>query len=81
MARRALEAVEEAHRLLIERLLPHEYAEEHELYPALAPTLGGPEATAAMSRAHTERERLSRRIATHLQLAGASPPSKRMTRI
>ncbi|MEU2308717.1 heavy metal translocating P-type ATPase [Streptomyces misionensis] len=68
----ALEAVEETHRLLVERLLPHEYAEEHELYPALSPTLGGPEATATMSRAHTEIERLSRRIATHLQLAHAS---------
>ncbi len=67
----ALAAVEETHRLLSERLLPHEYAEEHELYPALAPTLGGPEATATMSRAHTEIERLSRRIATHLQLAHA----------
>ncbi|MEV5875440.1 heavy metal translocating P-type ATPase [Streptomyces sp. NPDC052101] len=67
----ALAAVEETHRLLTERLLPHEHAEEHELYPALAPTLGGPEATATMSRAHTEIERLSRRIATHLQLARA----------
>ncbi|MFF2201505.1 heavy metal translocating P-type ATPase [Streptomyces sp. NPDC058145] len=67
----ALGAVEETHRLLTERLLPHEYAEEHQLYPALAPTLGGPEATATMSRAHTEIERLSRRIATHLQLAHA----------
>lgn len=67
----ALAAVEEAHRLLTERLLPHEYAEEHELYPALAPTLGGPESTATMSRAHTEIERLSRRIATHLRLAHA----------
>ncbi|MFJ9012775.1 heavy metal translocating P-type ATPase [Streptomyces canus] len=65
----ALAAVEESHHLLTERLLPHEYAEEHQLYPALAPTLGGPEATATMSRAHTEIERLSRRIATHLQLA------------
>ena len=67
----ALAAVGEAHRLLTERLLPHEYAEEHELYPALAPTLGGPEATATMSRAHTEIERLSRRIATHLALTEA----------
>ena len=67
----ALAAVEETHRLLTERLLPHEYAEEHELYPALAPTLGGVEATATMSRAHTEIERLSRRVATHLQLAHA----------
>ncbi|MFZ3566834.1 heavy metal translocating P-type ATPase [Streptomyces sp. BH097] len=68
-ASEALAAVEETHRLLSERLLPHEYAEEHHLYPALAPSLGGPEATATMSRAHTEIERLSRRIATHLQLA------------
>ncbi|MCX5190915.1 heavy metal translocating P-type ATPase [Streptomyces sp. NBC_00268] len=67
----ALAAVEEAYRLLTERLLPHEYAEEHQLYPALAPTLGGPEAMATMSRAHTEIERLSRRIATHLRLAHA----------
>ncbi|MET9119175.1 heavy metal translocating P-type ATPase [Streptomyces longwoodensis] len=65
----ALTAVEETHRLLVERLLPHEHAEERELYPALAPTLGGPEATATMSRAHTEIERLSRRIATHIELA------------
>ncbi|MET7542288.1 heavy metal translocating P-type ATPase [Streptomyces sp. NPDC005507] len=68
---KTLVAVEETHRLLTERLLPHEYAEEHQLYPALAPTLGGPEATATMSRAHTEIERLARRIATHLRLAHA----------
>ncbi|MEW2248923.1 heavy metal translocating P-type ATPase [Streptomyces sp. NPDC006975] len=68
---RALAAVEEAHRLLTERLLPHEYAEEHRLYPALAPALGGPEATSTMSRAHAEIERLSRRVATHLDLARA----------
>ncbi|MFR0354650.1 heavy metal translocating P-type ATPase [Streptomyces sediminimaris] len=67
----SLAAVREVHRLLTERLLPHEYAEEHELYPALAPTLGGPEATATMSRAHAEIERLARRIATHLTLTGA----------
>jgi heavy metal translocating P-type ATPase len=66
----ALAAVAEVHRLLTERLLPHEYAEEHELYPALAPTLGGPEATATMSRAHAEIDRLARRIATHLALSG-----------
>ncbi|MFB8754613.1 heavy metal translocating P-type ATPase [Streptomyces nigra] len=65
----ALATVEEVHRLLTQRLLPHEAAEEHRLYPALAPALGGPEATATMSRAHTEIERLSRRIATHLHLA------------
>ncbi|MET7479292.1 heavy metal translocating P-type ATPase [Streptomyces sp. NPDC005648] len=75
----ALTAVDEVHRLLTERLLPHEYAEEHQLYPALAPTLGGSEATATMSRAHTEIERLARRIETHLTLAGpdgALPPEQ-----
>lgn len=52
----ALAAVEESHHLLTERLLPHEYAEEHQLYPALTPSLGGPEATATMSRApHRDR--------------------------
>jgi hypothetical protein len=66
----SLAPVAEVHRLLTERLLPHEYAEEHQLYPALAPTLGGPEATATMSRAHAEIERLARRVATHLALAG-----------
>ncbi|MCF1645600.1 heavy metal translocating P-type ATPase [Streptomyces indiaensis] len=69
---RALTAVEETHRLLTERLLPHEHAEEHRLYPALAPALGGPEATATMSRAHAEIDRLSRRVATHLDLARAA---------
>ncbi|GAB2448906.1 heavy metal translocating P-type ATPase [Streptomyces incanus] len=67
----ALESVREVNRLLTERLLPHEYAEEHQLYPALGPALGGPEATATMSRAHVEIERLSGRVATHVALAEA----------
>jgi heavy metal translocating P-type ATPase len=69
---KALASVGEAHRLLTERLLPHEYAEEHQLYPALAPAHGGAESTATMSRAHAEIERLARRIATHLTLADAA---------
>ncbi|WP_182876427.1 heavy metal translocating P-type ATPase [Microbispora sp. H10670] len=69
---RALGAVREVDRLLTERLLPHEYAEEHELYPALAGPLGGGEATATMSRAHSEIDRLARRIGTHVRVAGAA---------
>ncbi|MFD1662098.1 heavy metal translocating P-type ATPase [Streptomyces caeni] len=65
---RALEAVREIHHLLTDRLLPHEHAEEQQLYPALNRQLG-PEATDTMSRAHSEIERLSRRIATHVRLA------------
>lgn len=67
----SLAAVREAHRLVTEQLLPHEYAEEHQLYPALDPTLSGPEATATMSRAHAEIERLARRIDVHLTLTEA----------
>ena len=64
-------AVEHVHRLLTDRLLPHEHAEEHQLYPALADSLGGPETTATMSRAHAEIDRLAGRIATHLTLTDA----------
>ena len=40
-------------------------------YPALADSLGGPETTATMSRAHAEIDRLAGRIATHLTLTDA----------
>ena len=59
-------AVRQAHRLLADQLLPHEHAEETELYPALAGALGGPEGTVTMSREHAEIERLARRLGRHL---------------
>jgi hypothetical protein len=59
-------AVRRAYRLLVERLLPHEHAEETELYPALTPVLGSPEGTVTMSRGHAEIERLIRRLGRHL---------------
>ena len=62
----ALAALRSAHTTLVERILPHERAEETQLYPALAAPLGGPEATAPMSRVHAEIERLTRRLGTHL---------------
>ncbi|WP_067901022.1 heavy metal translocating P-type ATPase [Nocardia vaccinii] len=64
-----LAAVEDAHRFLVEELLPHEQAEETELYPALAAPLGSREATATMSRTHAEIQRLSMRIGNHLRVA------------
>lgn len=67
----ALEAVTHAHRILTEQILPHEHAEENELYPALARPLGSGEATATMSRTHAEIQRLSDRIGTHVALAEA----------
>lgn len=41
-------------RFLVDDLLPHEMAEDRELYPEVARALGGAEATATMSRGHTE---------------------------
>ncbi|MFC3961556.1 heavy metal translocating P-type ATPase [Nocardia jiangsuensis] len=67
----ALAAIERAHTFLVGDLLPHERAEEQLLYPALAAPLGGPEATATMSRAHAEIQRLSARIGAHLDRAHA----------
>ncbi|MVU78308.1 heavy metal translocating P-type ATPase [Nocardia sp. ET3-3] len=64
-------ALEALYRFLVEDLLPHERAEETQLYPALAGPLGGSEATATMSRAHGEIQRLTTRIGTHLELVHA----------
>ncbi|MEO9140296.1 MAG: hemerythrin domain-containing protein, partial [Jatrophihabitans sp.] len=53
--------------------------EETQLYPALATTLGSPEATAPMSRVHAEIERLTRRLGTHLaqiDAAGSLDPGR-----
>ncbi|HEX8864195.1 MAG TPA: heavy metal translocating P-type ATPase, partial [Lentzea sp.] len=62
----AAEAVRYAHQLVTERLLPHERAEEHELYPALTREFDDQHATVPMSRGHAEIERLARRLGRHL---------------
>jgi heavy metal translocating P-type ATPase len=66
MTPEALDALHDAYTALVERILPHERAEENQLYPALVGPLGGPEATAPMSRTHAEIERLTRRLGRHL---------------
>lgn len=74
-----VESLAAVHALLAERILPHEEAEETQLYPALARPLGSNEATATMSRTHAEIKRLSDRIGTHLaeaQAAGAIQPDQ-----
>ncbi|QXV56481.1 heavy metal translocating P-type ATPase [Amycolatopsis sp. TNS106] len=63
------DAVRQAGKVLTERLLPHERAEEEQLYPAVAEVLGGPDSTATMSREHAEIERLIRRLRRHLDEA------------
>jgi soluble P-type ATPase len=75
----ALQAITAAHGLLTDRILPHERAEETQLYPALAHPLGTGEATATMSRTHAEIQRLSDRIGAQLALAqsaGAVAPDQ-----
>ena len=75
----ALESLVAAHALLTDRILPHERAEETQLYPALARPLGGGEATATMSRTHAEIQRLADRIGAHVglaQSAGAIQPDQ-----
>jgi hypothetical protein len=67
--RETMAAVQRVSQHLSQRILPHEHAEEHELYPALATPLGGREATATMSRMHGEIERLADRVGTHLRQA------------
>jgi phosphoglycolate phosphatase-like HAD superfamily hydrolase len=57
-----LAAVRRLHEWLSTELIPHERAEEEQLYPLMAPVLGGSEPTAAMSRAHVEIHHLVRRI-------------------
>ena len=64
-----IDALDRAHSFLTERLLPHEDAEQTQLYPALATPLGSTEATATMSRTHAEIQRLTDRIGNHLALA------------
>ena len=68
----ALRSLRETDQLLVERIEPHESAEESLLYPALGAPLGGDEATATMSRAHAEIHLLSARIAEHRRRADAA---------
>lgn len=65
----ALQSLMSIRSLLSDRILPHELAEETQLYPALARPLGSDEATATMSRTHAEIQRLSDRVMAHAGLA------------
>jgi hypothetical protein len=50
----------EVRRFLDDDLLPHEHAEERDLYPAVAPYVGGDETVVAARRQHTEVAHLAR---------------------
>ena len=58
----ALTVLQRARAFLDNDLLPHEAAEDTELYPMLAETLGGEDPTGTMSRGHAEIIHLARRL-------------------
>jgi heavy metal translocating P-type ATPase len=59
--------VEEIYRLLVEKVLPHNEAEDATLYPAVARMIGGDDPTAPMSRAHLEIAHMVRVLGRHLK--------------
>ena len=61
---------------LTDVLLPHEEAEDAELYPLMARVLGGAHRTSTMSRAHAEIAHLIRRVARLIDDIGAAPDSE-----
>jgi heavy metal translocating P-type ATPase len=70
----ALARARQAHQMLVDEVVPHEQAEERELYPALDRVLGSPEATTAMSRGHTEITHQARRLGQLLDDIGGGQP-------
>jgi hypothetical protein len=72
--------LEELRRLLDERLLPHEAADDSDLYPLVARVIGGAAPTAPMSRAHVEIRRLAgmlTRLVEELPERGPAPADVR----
>ena len=59
--------VEAVHRFLVEKLLPHNEAEDATMYPMVARLIGGDDPTAPMSRAHLEIAHMVRVLGRHLQ--------------
>ena len=72
-AAQALATLEALEAELREQLLPHESADDREVYPAIAEMLGGHDPLASMSRAHREIFRLHRRLAADLQVLRSTP--------
>ena len=60
----------------VTELIPHEEAEDTQLYPALAKTLGGADPTGTMSRAHVEISHLVRRLDRLLDGLGPEGPDE-----
>jgi hypothetical protein len=76
----ALGALVAAHRFLRDVLLPHEAAEEAQLYPAVARALGGDDPTATMVRVHVEIRHLVSRLGRLVEDLSTTPGSTEETR-
>jgi hypothetical protein len=70
----AITRVRRVHQLLLTDVMPHELAEEHELYPALDRVLGSRAATETMSRGHAEIAHQVRRLGQLLEEIGTGVP-------
>lgn len=60
--------------LLQQQLLPHERADDRQVYPAVAALLGGDDPMAAMSRSHREIFRLHRQFSSRITRLPAQGP-------
>jgi heavy metal translocating P-type ATPase len=72
--------LDELRRLLSERLLPHEAADDLDLYPVVAKLIGGADPIGPMSRAHVEIRRLAgmlSRLIEELPEGGPTPADLR----
>jgi hypothetical protein len=72
--------LDELRRLLEERLLPHEAADDTALYPLVAKVIGGVDPVGPMSRAHVEIRRLAgmlSRLVEEVPEAGPTPADLR----
>ena len=67
----ALAQARQVYRLLVDEVLPHEEAEDRELYPALDRAIGGANPTGPMSREHVEIAHQVRRLGQLLDEVGA----------
>jgi len=74
------EAIDACHDFLTHMLIPHAYAEDRALYPAVARLMGAPEATATMSRDHIEVGRLTEQLGSLKSQLAATGPTKAQAR-
>ncbi|MCZ2857495.1 heavy metal translocating P-type ATPase [Blastococcus sp. VKM Ac-2987] len=65
-AQDAVDALRRARSALVDRVMPHERAEQSQLVPNLASVQGASEGAAAMERSHAEISRLAERLQVHV---------------